>query len=224
MLKCIGHPPHQAVEYKGMFGSFRKRATALKARKRLNQYDSIAVFIRDVKRMLATDPKQGDDLERIAERMRELVTEPSIRDWQEDAVGNVHSGQQSRPLYQDESGLTLMHARFGPEAMTPIHNHNSWAIVGVYRGRDLYQKWRRIDAGNGAGEAQVELVEERVLEPGDVAIVPAPPQDIHAQQGFGNEAAYELVLFGSNPASQPRLYFDAAKGVASTAQSTAKRG
>lgn len=224
MLKCIGHPPHQAVEYKGMFGSFRKRATALKARKRLNQYDSIAVFIRDVKRMLATDPKQGDDLERIAERMRELVAEPSIRDWQEDAVGNVHSGQQSRPLYQDESGLTLMHARFGPEAMTPIHNHNSWAIVGVYRGRDLYQKWRRIDAGNGAGEAQVELVEERVLEPGDVAIVPAPPQDIHAQQGFGNEAAYELVLFGSNPASQPRLYFDAAQGVASTAQSTAKRG
>ncbi len=190
----------------------------------MNQYDSIAVFIRDVKQMLATDPEQGDDLERIAERMRELVAEPSIRNWQEDAVGNVHSGQQSRPLYQDESGLTLMHARFGPEAMTPIHNHNSWAIVGVYRGRDLYQKWRRIDARNGAGKAQVELVEERVLEAGDVAIVPAPPQDIHAQQGFANEAAYELVLFGSNPASQPRLYFDAAQGVASTTQREAKRG
>jgi hypothetical protein len=64
----------------------------------------------------------------------------------------------------------------------------------------------------------VELIEERVLEPGDVAIVPAPPQDIHAQQGFAGEAAYELVLFGTNPAGKPRLYFDAVQGIAYTAQ------
>jgi predicted metal-dependent enzyme (double-stranded beta helix superfamily) len=185
----------------------------------LNQNDTITAFIRDIKQILAADPKQGNDLKPIAERMRKLVTDPSIRNWQEEPpTGNVHSGQQSRPLYQDESGLTLMHARFGPEAMTPIHNHNSWAIIGVYRGQDLYQKWRRIDAGNGAGKAQVELIEEYVLKPGDVAVVPAPPQDIHAQQGFADEAAYELVLFGSNPAGQPRLYFDPAQETAYTAQ------
>jgi predicted metal-dependent enzyme (double-stranded beta helix superfamily) len=109
-----------------------------------------------------------------------------------------------------------MHGRFGPEAMTPIHNHHSWAIVGVYRGRDLYQRWQRLDAGTGSGQAQVALIEERVLEPGDVAIVPAPPQDIHAQQGFAGEAAYEFVLFGTNPAGKPRLYFDPIQGVAST--------
>ena len=51
--------------------------------------------------------------------------------------------------------------------MTPIHNHNSWAIVGAYRGRDLYQKWRRIHAGNEAGNAQVELIEEHVLDTGE---------------------------------------------------------
>jgi predicted metal-dependent enzyme (double-stranded beta helix superfamily) len=197
---------------------FSDTGTSLKERKRLNQHDTIAVFIRDVKQILAADPKQGAVLELVAERMRKLVADPSIRNWQEEPVGNVHSGQQPGPLYQDESGLTLMHARFGPESMTPIHNHHSWAIVGVYRGRDLYQKWRRSDAGNGAGDAQVELVEERVLEPGDVAIVPAPPQDIHAQQGCAGEAAYELVLFGTNPAGKPRLYFDPAQGIAYTAQ------
>ena len=206
---------------------FSETATSLKeskrareqGRKNLNQNDIIAAFISDIKQILAADPEQGNDLTPIAERMRKLVADPIIRNWQEEPpTGNVHSGQQSRPLYQDESGLTLMHARFGPEAMTPIHNHNSWAIIGVYRGQDLYQKWRRIDAGNGAGKAQVELIEEYVLKPGDVAIVPAPPQDIHAQQGFANEAAYELVLFGSNPAGQPRLYFDPAQETAYTAQ------
>lgn len=184
----------------------------------MSQNDTIALFIHDVKQILVASPKQDDVLERIAERMRKLVADPSIRNWQEEPVGNIHSGQQPGPLYQDESGLTLMHARFGSESMTPIHNHHSWAIVGVYRGRDLYQKWRRIDAGNAAGDAQVELIEERVLEPGDVVIVPAPPQDIHAQQGWAGEAAYELVLFGTNPAGKPRLYFDPAQGIAFTAQ------
>src|SRR5258708_33482612 len=111
-----------------------------------------------------------------------------------------------------------MHASFGHESMTPIYNHHSWAIVGVYRGRDLYQKWRGSEAGNGAGDAQVELIEERVLEPGDAAIVPAPPQGIHAQQGCAGEAAYDLVLFGTNPPGKPPLYFDAAQGLAYTAQ------
>jgi hypothetical protein len=78
----------------------------------------------------------------------------------------------------------------------------------------IYQRWRRLDAGSGAGKAQVELIEERVLEPGDVVIVPAPPQDIHAQQGYEGEAAYELVLFGTNPVGKPRLYFDVKQGSA----------
>ncbi len=88
----------------------------------------------------------------------------------------------------------------------------------MYRGRDIYQQWQRLDAGTGAGKAQVALLEERVLEPGDVAIVPPPPQDIHAQQGFVGEVAYELVLFGTNPAGKRRLYFDPARGIAYTSQ------
>jgi predicted metal-dependent enzyme (double-stranded beta helix superfamily) len=190
----------------------------MKREDEMNLKDVIAVFIDDIKQILAAAPNEEPDLELVAERMRQMVTEPLIRNWQEEPTGNVHRGQPSEPLYQDESGLTLMHARFGPEAITPIHNHHSWAIVGVYRGRDLYQRWRRLDAGMGAGKAEIELLEECVLEAGDVAIVPAPPQDIHAQQGFSGETAYELVLFGTNPAGQPRLYFDPSQGIAYTSQ------
>ena len=184
----------------------------------MNQNDTITDFIHDVKQILAVNADQETNLELVAERMRKLVTDPIIQKWQEEPLGNVHTGQQSGIVYQDESGLALMRASFGPEAMTPIHNHNSWAIVGVYRGRDLYQKWRRIDAGNADGDAQVELIEEHILEPGEVTIVPAPPQDIHAQQGFGGETVYELVLFGTNPTGKARLYFDPAQNVAYTVQ------
>jgi predicted metal-dependent enzyme (double-stranded beta helix superfamily) len=170
-------------------------------------HPSIARFIDDVKQILAQHGDGEYGVERVAERMRELLDDPDLTQDDGEPIGNVHHGWQAPPLYVDESGLTLVRARFGPEHNTPIHNHFTWGIVGVYRGKDTYQIWRRLDDGDGAGYAEVELVEEKVLGPGDIEIIPHPPQDIHAQQGAG-EDTYEFVLFGKNAMQGPRLYFD----------------
>ena len=159
-------------------------------------------FIADVKTILAEGGPTDANLARVAERMRDLVKNPEVAN--AEATSNVHvGGSGSAPVFHDEaSGLTLMRARFGPEAMTPIHNHGSWGVVGVYRGRDRYQVWRRKDG------TEVELVDERILEPGDTVVLPPPPQDIHAQQGHDGTTVHELVLFGANLRGRPRLYFD----------------
>ncbi|HET7036087.1 MAG TPA: hypothetical protein VFI42_10440 [Thermomicrobiaceae bacterium] len=179
----------------------------------------VEAFIGDVKQILAESGASQAGLERIAERMRELTRNPALTDAGEQPTGNIHSrgpnqGSQQGPLYTDDSGLTLVRARFGPEAMTPIHSHGSWGVIGVYRGRDQYQIWRRLDAGDGAGEARVELIDERILQPGDAVVLPPPPQDIHAQRGYGGEPTFEFVLFGANTMILPRLYFDPAQDTA----------
>jgi predicted metal-dependent enzyme (double-stranded beta helix superfamily) len=178
----------------------------------------VAAFIGDVKQILAEDGAGEAGLARIAERMRRFVRDYPSEPTDATPAGNVHTGRQSTPLYTDASGLTLVRARFGPEAMTPIHNHGTWGVVGVYRGRDRYQVWRRLDEGSDAGPARIELVDERVLGPGDVVVLPPPPQDIHAQQGEDGEAAHEFVLFGKNAMTLPRLYFDPAQGLAREVQ------
>jgi predicted metal-dependent enzyme (double-stranded beta helix superfamily) len=169
---------------------------------------ALDAFISDVKAILADDGSSEPGLQRIATRMEAFVRDPEVLASHEDFTGNIHTGRQSAPLYTDEDGLTLVRARFGPEAMTPIHSHGSWGVIGVYKGRDRYQVWKRNDPGSGDGHAEVEMMDERVLNPGDVVILPAPPQDIHAQQGHDGEAAYEFVLFGANTMVLPRLYFD----------------
>lgn len=169
---------------------------------------AVDAFIGDVKAILAGVGATREGLDRIAARMESFVRDPEVLASHEEFTGNIHTGRQSSPLYTDESGLTLVRARFGPEAMTPIHSHGSWGVIGVYKGRDRYQVWQRNDDGHGDGYAEVEMVDERILGPGDVVILPAPPQDIHAQQGHDGEAAYEFVLFGANTMVLPRLYFD----------------
>ncbi|HLI50175.1 MAG TPA: hypothetical protein VKU87_00180 [Thermomicrobiaceae bacterium] len=178
---------------------------------------SVETFIDNVKKILAEDDPQRpsyETLERLSYEMRDFAANPDVSSNGEEPSGNIHTGSQSRPLYEDESGLILVRARFGPEAMTPIHSHGSWGVIGVYQGHDRYQVWRRLDEGTGDGEARVELIDERVMGPGDVAILPPPPQDIHAQQGENGETALEFVLFGANTMVLPRLYFDPEQEIA----------
>ncbi|MBA2775156.1 MAG: hypothetical protein H0U31_00335 [Chloroflexia bacterium] len=176
-------------------------------------------FLTDVRAILAEDGPNEQGIARLAERMRTLVRDPDILATHEDFASSVASGQSSAGLYSDtgrkslvvytdDSGLTLVRSRFDPDEATPIHSHGTWGIVGLYAGRDRHQAWGRRDGGEGTGHAVVELIEERVLEPGDVVVIPHPPRDIHRQQGYGGESAYEFVLFGANAMVIPRLIFD----------------
>lgn len=166
-------------------------------------------FIADVKAILADGGATDENLRRVAARMAAITTERALTETTED-FGNAHdgAGRQSRPLYTDATGLTLVRAKFPPDVNTPIHNHGTWGVIALYAGKDRLQEYRRLDGGMGDGHAEIELAAERILAPGDTAIIPHPPQDIHAQQGADGETAREFVLFGKNAMEIPRLYFD----------------
>ncbi len=147
---------------------------------------------------------------RIADLLRILAADRTLID--ESRLGALHQASaQATILGHGPNGSTLMLGRFSPEAPTPVHNHNSWGVLCVIRGRDRHVLWARQDDGSQPGKAQLRIIETRELGPGDVAWFPEVPGDIHSQQGIG-EAAWELVYFGRDPNARPRLYFDPDSG------------
>jgi predicted metal-dependent enzyme (double-stranded beta helix superfamily) len=112
-------------------------------------------------------------------------------------------------------GITLVLARFGEEAPTPVHDHGTWGVACVVSGQDRYLTWERLDDGQDPGRAQIRVRSERILSPGDVVSWFEPPHDIHSQQGSGG-ASWELILFGRNALQMPRHYFDPATGSVDT--------
>ena len=176
-------------------------------------------FIDDVTVILGEEGPTETGLQRLSERMRLLLNTPALLEEHEAFAARTElgadasalfldTGRRSEVLHTDETGLTLVRSRFSPTESTPIHSHSTWGIVGVYAGRDLHRSFRRRDGGSGDGFADLELIEERVLEAGEVVMIPHPPQDIHSQQGYGGEPTFELVLFGANAMVIPRLTFD----------------
>jgi len=175
-------------------------------------------FVDDARTILAHGPTD-DALAQLMARMRLLIRHPTVLEDHEAFLARSATdgstlyadvGRKSEVLYTDETGLTLVRSRFFPDQATPVHSHGTWGVLGVYAGQDLHQSYVRRDSGSGAGTAELELIEESVLAAGDVALIPRPPQDIHQQQGYGGEPAFELVVFGKNAMVIPRLIFDVA--------------
>jgi predicted metal-dependent enzyme (double-stranded beta helix superfamily) len=143
---------------------------------------------------------------RIGALLRSLAADPNLID--ASRLAALHdSGAGFSILGHGERGSTLMLARFPPDAPTPVHNHNSWGVICVIRGRDRHILWVRDDNGAQPGRAQLHIVESRELGPGDTLWFPDAPDDIHSQQGIDGDA-WELVHFARDPTTRARLYFD----------------
>lgn len=123
----------------------------------------------------------------------------------------LHGGDSSFAVLQtDPDGLTLMLASFSPLEETPVHNHNSWGVACVVKGRDRYRHWRIMQNG------ELAVVYDKELGPGMFVTWPDPPDDIHSQMGI-DEPAIELVLFGKDVTTIPRNYYDPETGKVRTA-------
>ena len=178
-----------------------------------------ADFVQDATALLAEHGATDAGFAAVADRLRQLARQPGLID--DDRLAALHgSGAAATILHEGSDGTcALMLARFPAEAPTPVHNHNSWGIACVVRGRDRYLRWERLDDGADPDRADLRLAEERVLEPGDTVAFHGPPHDIHSQQGIG-DAAWELVFFGKNPNAQPRAYFDPESGAVTYADAS----
>ena len=124
----------------------------------------------------------------------------------EGEMQSLHGSESSFTILQsDPDGMTLMLSRFSPDAATPVHDHKSWGVACVVRGRDRYMHWEL------TGEGGVRVLYEKELGPGPFVTWLGPPHYIHSQQGIDGDAM-ELVLFGTNVTTTRRNYYDATTG------------
>jgi 3-mercaptopropionate dioxygenase len=168
----------------------------------------VADFMAEARGLIALGVRENV-LQEIGRQLSKASRQPGFVPDTE--MRTLHGGESSfTVLRSDPDGLTLMLARFSPDEETPVHDHSSWGVACVVRGRDRYRHWHHDDEGH------LKVQYERVLKPGDYVVWLDPPHDIHSQQGI-DEPALELVLFGKDVTGIPRHYYDPETGKVRTA-------
>jgi predicted metal-dependent enzyme (double-stranded beta helix superfamily) len=138
-----------------------------------------------VGRLIELLDEVGDDIrsreKEITAVMQDLLALPGLDEvaanptWTEAGTGQASTGW----LYYDCDVRVVRGRMPAGFAQTP-HNHGSWNIFGIYRGAVHYRSYRRLDDRSRAHVADLEVAEDRVMTDGDVTLLPAPPDDIHA--------------------------------------------
>jgi len=111
-------------------------------------------------------------------------------------------------LYRAGDGsLSLFSLVVPPGSATPIHDHLAWGLVGLYRGAQDEEIYVKQDGG-------LELVERRLLRPGDFYVLIPPRDDIHRVRTTSAETSVSIHLLTNDTGCVWRHSYDHASGAA----------
>ena len=109
------------------------------------------------------------------------------------------------PVYRaPDRRASMLVAVFRSGARSPAHDHGTWGVVGIYRGREREIRYRRRRA------AGLEVERTLVNPRGAISVV--PPDAIHSVEAIDGRDAVSIHIYGTDIVTQRRSSFDPVTG------------
>ncbi len=152
--------------------------------------------------LLEGDSPRGFELDRFLLRCKAAVVRPrpaeAVRALMREAMSDVHGVRRAlhpipgelsnRPLFRSWE-LLIMDTALAPDLATPPHDHATWAVIGVYAGREDNTFYRRSTTG-------LEEIGRKELRPGSVIVL--DPGVIHAVANPLEVATLAVHVYGAD--------------------------
>ncbi len=153
-----------------------------------------------------------DEPVRIARARGLLATLLRDDTWLPDACAQPHPDfYQQYLLHCDPlERFSVVSFVWGPGQRTPVHNHEVWGLIGMLRGVEIGQRYRREADGVLVADGAAER-----LEPGDIDVVSPATGDIHVvENAYTDRVSISIHVYGANIGAVKRHVFDPVTGLA----------
>jgi 3-mercaptopropionate dioxygenase len=124
-------------------------------------------------------------------------------DWLDEDYAQPHPEHyQQYLLYCDPlARFSVVSFVWGPGQFTPIHNHQTWGLVGMLRGSEYSRAFTIIDGTAVPGE-------EELLTPGTVAVIDPNEGDIHqVRNAVADTVSISIHIYGADIGAVRRQIF-----------------
>lgn len=140
-------------------------------------------------------------IQALQQPLKRIVAQPDLLSLGVKRQGNHIDN--SKYLYYDGQ-LVISLDEFPKGKRIPPHDHGVWEALAVYKGSFDHTVYERKDDGTKEGYADLAVVDDRRLKPGDVAIV-AQPAEIYTFVAL-EEGTYSVTVVGGHY-TELRHYF-----------------
>ena len=136
--------------------------------------------------------------------LKRIIAQPDLLSLGVKRQGN-HIDNSKYLYYDGQMSITFDHLPKGK--FIPPHDHGVWEMMAIYSGRLKHVVYDRRDDGKKEGFADLAIIDDRVLEKNDVAIV-APPSEIHSFTALTDDTISVTIVGGTY--KPDRKYYNAA--------------
>lgn len=151
-------------------------------------------LIADVREVVVAGGEPADVSQAVAERMQPHLEDPGLLLPEQREPDPNHYRQHILHVEPDGS-FSIVALCWLPGQETPIHDHVSWCVVGVYEGLELETSYR-LDVDEGGAESLVEIASTSCT-PGMIEAL-TPPGDIHKVANAGDDLAVSIHIYGAD--------------------------
>jgi predicted metal-dependent enzyme (double-stranded beta helix superfamily) len=111
------------------------------------------------------------------------------------------------PLWASET-ISIACAVWGVGQSTPVHDHGTWGVVGIYDGSEY-----EIRYDPPAGETAMRQVQAADWQPGSVTVCCTSDRDLHSVACSSSVACVGIHVYGADIGAIQRHAYDPATGV-----------
>jgi predicted metal-dependent enzyme (double-stranded beta helix superfamily) len=139
--------------------------------------------------------------------LEDLITHD---DWLPDTFAEPNPARYRQYLLHCDplERFSLVSFVWGPGQSTPVHDHTTWGMVGMMRGKERCQEYRITGTGK-----PLEKTGDHLVEPGQIDLVSPTIGDIHVvSNALAGGPSVSIHVYGANIGAVRRHVFDPASG------------
>ncbi len=165
-------------------------------------------FIDEADDVVRNGKSESEVLRQLKPRLEKLLANPNLPD-------------QAFTPRRDRFAMNLIHMPedktfsviggvWGPGQTTPVHDHLTWALIGVYKGEERESLFRRLDDGSNPKYAKLEMASETINKPGHVTVLGSA--GIHRVDNVSRTSAWSIHVYGRDIGNAARHSYDPLTG------------
>lgn len=168
---------------------------------------SLSKFIEEAEKVVRNNTSETETLRRLNPLLERLIQNPISTEAFKPREDKYAMNLAYMP---DDEVFSVIAAVWRSSQTTPIHDHLTWALVGVYDGQEKETLYRRTDDGSNPKLARLEMVSERVNSKGHVTVL--GEAGIHRVDNPFSKPALSIHVYGMDIGNAERHTYDPLTG------------
>lgn len=159
----------------------------------LEQTPAVIELVDELRAVVAEQLCPADTATAVCARLRPYLARPDLLHPLQ-TEGDPHEYRQHVVHAEPDGSFSLVSLVWLPGQCTPIHDHVSWCVVGVYQGAELETRYRLAKDGG----TQYLVPASTVVNPLHSTCGFAPPGDIHEVRNDNDGKTISIHVYGAD--------------------------